>query len=97
MKRTAYELGRYKKKVADQMKVEEKLRAHIELQNIKLNSAMQYMVYLATQTDKREYEVNYKELRDHAEKYQVSYEAIGSEGMKLSITEKAGPNTETEK
>ena len=93
-----HELGRYKKKVVDQMKQEQKLKETIAMQNQIINSSMLYIVHLAAKHNKMplELEVDYTDLRKEAEKYELSYQPIENRGMKLFIREKE-TNTETEK
>lgn len=103
MENETYELGRYKKKVADQMKVEQKLREQITMQNMLIENAMLYIIHLGLQAAQELpclYEVDYRELREQAAKYQIKYETIDQRGIRLYLAEKdmeQETNTETEK
>lgn len=91
-----YELGRYKRKVAQMLEQEKELKEQIALKDIMLENALLYMMYLATLNAEIpcEYVIDYKELRKLSNKYRVEYTPISDRGMKLCIK---GRNTETEK
>lgn len=94
-----YELGRYKRKVFQMMEQEKKLKEQMAIKDIMLENALLYMMYLATMNAEIpcEYEIDYKQLKALANKYQVQYEPVGEKGMKLYITEKLDQNTEIKK
>lgn len=98
MDQNLYELGRYKKKVADCMKQEQQLKSQLAFKDMLLESAMLYIVHFAAkgQTLPVEYECNYAELREQMKNYQVEFTPIEDKGMKLCIKE-ADQSTATEK